>query len=96
MSINNISYVEYAKEHHDPLKTINNDIECASCEKILVRSVQIKEIKKPMNYKFTCPFCKGKSFLKKFEYQAFFESVECKIVDVEYNEGEKLCLVKLN
>lgn len=95
MNINKFTYTEYAKEEHEKLNTIKEDIECASCEKLLVRSIQIKDIKKEMNYKFTCPFCGGKSFLKKFNYQAFFEPVLCKIDNIDYKEGEKLCLVNL-
>lgn len=96
MNTGKFTYTEYAKEHHDPLDTIKEDIECASCEKILVRSLQIKDIKKPMKYKFVCPFCDGKSFLKKFEYQAHFEPVGCKINSIDYDDKEKLCLVSLN
>lgn len=95
MSTNKFTYKEYAKEVHEPLDTIKQDIECASCEKTLARSIQIVDIIKPMQYKFLCPFCKGKSFLKKFQFQAHFEPVNCSISNIEYNEKENLCLVHL-
>ena len=95
MSIDKCFYREYAKEEHPPLDVIKEDIDCACCEKIIMRSVQIIDIIKPMQYKFTCPFCSGKSFLRKFQFQAHFEPVNCDIVNIEYDEKENLCLVHL-
>ena len=88
-------YKQVPKQENLNLTTINKTISCASCEKDLVRSVQIVEIPEPMDYIFTCPHCGGKSFKNKFSFKAHFEPIGCSITSVDYNEKEKLCLVNL-
>lgn len=83
----------------DKEKKIETDIvyvECALCEKTLVKCVQILEIPKELMYIFMCPHCSGKSFKKSFKFKTLFETVDCKIENIEYSEKENLCLVKLS
>lgn len=90
-----VKYTEKLKEVYEPLSTLNKDICCASCEKLLVRSVQIKEIPKKEKYKFSCPFCGGNSFLITLDYKAHFQPVNCKIAEVTFSEEKQCQKVKL-
>ena len=104
---------KFVKGAEEPLDKICKDIKCANCDILLIKSVQLKDIpisetveinknllrinKKYYKYIFKCPFCDGKSFIETFNYKAFFEPINCKIVNIETIEknGEEICLVQL-
>lgn len=83
----NFKHQEIVRGHEEPVTKIKQDICCALCELVLLKSVQIKEIPEENNYKFTCPNCGGKSFIHRFSYKAFFEPVNCLIDNIE-REGD--------
>ena len=77
------------------LETLNKTISCANCEKDLVESIQIADIKKEGSYVFLCPHCEGQSFVHNFSYEARFNPIDCKIVDISQQEGKETWQIKL-
>ncbi len=80
-----IKYTHQAvvKGYEEPVSVIKHDVCCAMCEKVLLQTVQIKEIPQEDSYCFICPSCGGKSFITTFYYKAFFEPMNCSISSIE-------------
>lgn len=84
-----IKYTHQAvvKGYEEPVNVIKQDVCCALCEKVLLKTVQIKEIPEENSYRFICPDCGGKSFINTFNYKVFFEPMNCSISKIE-KEGD--------
>lgn len=83
-----------AKEYNEPLKSLDLDVCCALCEKIIVKTYQLKEIPDEKRYKFKCPTCGGSSFITTFKYKMFIEPINCVINNITEEDG--VWLVDLN
>jgi len=89
-----ITHKEQLKEYQEPLETIKKDVCCAMCEKVIARTVQIKDIPDKKQYRFNCPSCGGKSFITEFLYKAFLEPVNSKIHNITEENGVWLVHLK--